>query len=377
MDDAPIVEIEPIAPPTEAGRVAQLTSFTIVGVEARPVCVEVSVRNGYPRTAILGSPDLSVRQGADRVEQAIKENGLPFPDRRITINLSPADSPKVGAMFDLPIALGILAAGGLFPPERLTGWVTAGEVKFDAAVRPVRGILAMAMATRALPGGPYRLMVPLGNAVEARTVDGVEVVPVATLHDAVAAVCGHPPEHPDPAPERDRLAAPSTGDLSDVRSQSIPRRALEIAVAGGHNIVLIGSPGSGKTLLAERVTTILPPMTREESLETTLIFSAAGKIPAGCGLLESRPYRAPHHSISAAGLIGGGPGPTPGEVSLAHNGVLFLDEMVEFGPATLNLMRQPLEDGRVTIVRVNGTATFPARFMLVGAMNPWNSVAYL
>jgi magnesium chelatase family protein len=368
MEDAPITDIAPIAPIADPGRLAQVTSFAIIGIEARSVCVEVSVRNGYPRVAMVGSPDKSARESQERVEEAIKQSLLPFPDRRITINLAPAELPKEGARFDLPIALGVLAANGTIPAERLADWVIAGELRMDGTVHATRGILAMALGVRSLSGRPRRLMVPLENAVEARTVEGVDVSPVSTLREAVDTIRGHPPNHPDPRPRE--VTAAVGADLSEVRGQAIPRRALEIAVAGGHNILLIGSPGSGKTLLAERVVGILPPMSPQESLETTLVFSAAGKIKEGCGLIEARPYRAPHQSISPVGMIGGGHGPTPGEVSLAHNGVLFLDEMAQFPPSILDLMRQPLEDGRVTIVRINGVATFPARFMLVGAMNP-------
>ncbi|MDM7916532.1 MAG: YifB family Mg chelatase-like AAA ATPase [Candidatus Eisenbacteria bacterium] len=360
------------APPE---RVAQAISFALIGVEARTVAVEVSVTNGYPRTAIVGMPDLSVRESRERVEAAIKASGLPFPARRVTINLSPAEIPKEGANFDLPVALAVLAGQRTFPPDALEGWAIAGELSLDGAVRPVRGVLAMAV-TVSRCGARRRLMVPIANAAEAAIVEGIETVGVATLREAVDALKGRTPERrPSVAPAvegstMERAAGGRQPDLADVRGQSMARRAVEIAVAGGHNILLIGSPGAGKTLLAQRIPGILPPMTRTESLETTLVYSAAGQMLRARGLLEARPFRSPHSSISGAGLVGGGRGPRPGEVSLSHNGVLFLDELPEFAPSTLNLLRQPLEEGRVTIVRAHGGTTFPARFVLVAAMNP-------
>jgi len=384
--DMTIPDIAPAvgAPHRAAGsRISQVTSFTLVGVEARTVCVEVSVRNGYPRTAIVGLPDASVLESRERVEAAIKASGLPFPDRRITINLSPAELPKEGTIFDLPVALAILAEEGRVPRDALAGWAIAGELSLDGTVRQVRGVLAMALQvaaaneSTATPAGPSqsgrgrrRLLVPLANAVEATCVDGVEVVPVAHLREAVDAVMGRWPMHDMPRAESRAPSVQQDLDLSDLRGQSMARRALEVAVAGGHNLLLIGPPGGGKTLLAQRIAGILPPMTRRESLETTLIYSAAGMIQRGCGLIEARPFRAPHASVSPTAVTGGGSRPHPGEVSLAHNGVLFLDEMPQFSPSALNALRQPLEDGRISVARVRGVATFPARFMLVAAMNP-------
>jgi magnesium chelatase family protein len=371
------------APRAGSGRISQVESFALVGVEARTVVVEVSVTNGYPRTTIVGMPDLSVRESRERVESAIKASGLSFPDRRITINLSPAELPKEGAIFDLPVAIGIIAEEKGLARDGLADWVIAGELSLDGSVRPVRGILAVAMAIGSSSNCRRRLMVPRANAAEAEIVDGVRVVPVDNLREAVDAIRGRP----GPSPDRSMSEAGDGGmrgavtaggspvpaaevDLADVRGQPAARRAMEVAVAGGHNLLLIGTPGGGKTLLAQRISGVLPPMSRQENLESTLVYSAAGRIPAGRGLLDVRPFRAPHTSISAVGMVGGGPRLQPGEVSLAHNGVLFLDELPEFAPSTLNLLRQPIEEGCITIVRAHGSATFPARFVLVAAMNP-------
>lgn len=367
------ISIDPIAPPPEVSRVVQVPSYSLIGVEARPVWVEVSVCNGYPATTVLGNRE-GKKSEPERAKVAIKASGYKSPDRKITVNLSPSDVPKTGPAYDLPIALGILAGAGTLPARCLDGWTIAGELQMKGGVQSVRGVLAMAIATRQRPPGSRRLMIPLANAVEAQTVEGVEIAAVATLREAVETLRGRPPVPMPPAPAE--YAPPSASvDLSEVWGQAIPRRALEIAVAGGHNLLMIGSPGSGKSLLAERVPTILPPMTPEESIETTLIHSAAGKLAAGSGLVTTRPYRAMTSQISAAGLIGGAgavgsASPIPGEVSLAHNGVLFLDEIAQIGPATLDLLRQPLEDGLAVIVRASGSSTFPARFMLVAAMNP-------
>lgn len=369
----------PGAPSLRSGsdRISQVESFALVGVEARTVVVEVSVTNGYPRTTIVGMPDLSVRESRERVESAIKASGLSFPDRRITINLSPAELPKEGAIFDLPVAIGIIAEEKGLARDNLADWAIAGELSLDGSVRPVRGVLAMAMAIASSSNSQRRLMVPEANAAEAAIVDGVQVVAVADLKEAVDTIRGRPHSIGRRAPASTHITgrgpAGSTGaevDLADVRGQPAARRALEVAVAGGHNLLLIGTPGGGKTLLAQRIPGILPPMSRQESLEATLVYSAAGRIPAGQGLLAARPFRAPHTSISAIGMVGGGSKPQPGEVSLAHNGVLFLDELPEFAPSTLNLLRQPIEEGRVMIVRAHSSACFPARFILVAAMNP-------
>jgi magnesium chelatase family protein len=382
-----IPDIVPSDPNDDTGspeRVSQVLSFAIAGVEARQVVVEVAVRGGYPRTSILGRPDSSVRETPERVETAIKSTGLPFPDRKVVINIFPGEIQKEGPTYDLPVALAILAEMGRVSRETLADWAIVGELSLDGQVRAVRGTLAMAIELERMPlsGSGHerrRFLVPIDNAVEAASVTGIDVIPVKHLREAVAAVDGRPPVHPMPKPGGESAKTGSPIDLSDLRGQEEARRALEIAIAGGHNIFLIGPPGGGKTLLAQRAATILPPMTHRESVETTLVHSIAGMVLSGCGLVTTRPFRAPHHSITTAGLIGGGGssqggGKTaiyPGEASLAHNGVLFLDEMHQFHPAALDSLRQPLESGTITVTRGKcRTATFPARFTLIGASNP-------
>jgi magnesium chelatase family protein len=345
---------------------ACLRTAAVFGVEACPVQVEVDVSFGLPGFTMVGLPDASVRESRDRVRSAIRNSGFEFPPHRITVNLAPADVRKAGASFDLPIALGILAAQGIVERRHIPDLVLVGELSLDGSIHAIRGVLPIAAAARRQ--NVTGILLSPANASEAAIVSGLAVFPVASLGDAVRTLNGPAvPITPAPLP-----AARSTqaADLADVRGQLLPRRALEVACAGGHNLLLVGPPGAGKTMMARRVPGILPPLTFDESLEATSVHSVAGLLPPGAGLLADRPFRAPHHTISDAALVGGGPHPRPGEVSLAHHGVLFLDEMLEFSRHVLEVLRQPLEEGRVTISRAARIAEFPARFMLVGAMNP-------
>ncbi len=347
---------------------ASLRSAAVFGVEAFPVHVEVDVSFGLPRFTMVGLPDATVRESRDRVRSAIRNSGFEFPPHRITVNLAPADVRKAGSSFDLPIALGLLATSGALARRCVDDTVVLGELSLDGAINGVRGVLPIALAAKRL--GIRRLLLPPQNAAEASVVGGVDVCVARSLPEALSALnCPDEAERATAA-EDPQPTAPVDGDLADVRGQLLPRRALEVAAAGGHNLLLIGPPGAGKTMLARRLGGILPPPTFDEALECTAIHSVAGTLATGAGLLRERPFRAPHHTISNVALVGGGSIPRPGEISLAHNGVLFLDEMPEFDRRVLEVLRQPLEEGRVTIARAARTAVFPARFVLVAAMNP-------
>jgi magnesium chelatase family protein len=346
---------------------ARITTFAIDGLDSRRVAVEVDVRaRGLPAFRIVGLADTAVREARERVRSAILNSGFDFPKGRITANLAPAYLRKIGPGFDLALALGVLAASGQVSDGRLESWAVHGELSLGGEIRPGRGTLAVAEGVRR--AGLDGLIVPWESSAEAALVDGLEVIPAAGLRDAVELLDGERAvEAPEPGvrgPEADEQA-----DLGDVAGQVEAVYAMEIAAAGGHNLLLEGPPGIGKTMLARRLPGILPPLTREEALEVTRIYSVAGRHDGG-GLITRRPFRAPHHTISASGLVGGGPRPVPGEASLAHHGVLFLDELSEFPRPALEALRQPLEDGRATIVRGQRARTFPTRFMLVAATNP-------
>lgn len=347
---------------------AIVRTAALFGVEAHPVRVEVDVSDGgLPSITLVGLPDASVRESRDRIESAIRNSGFDFPKRRVTVNLSPADMRKVGSAFDLPIALGMLVAAGLAPRDGLDRLVVVGELSLDGAVRPVRGVLPIAAQARR--DRVDRLLLPDANAGEAAIVDGLAAVPATSLDEAVGVLQGRPPR--SVAPPREPSTAPdSVPDLVDVRGQALARRALEIAAAGGHNLLFVGPPGAGKSMLARRLPGILPPLTADEALEVTTIHSVAGLLPPGAGLVATPPFRAPHHTASDVALVGGGAMPRPGEISLAHRGVLLLDEAAEFARHVLDALRQPLEEGEVQVARAARTVVFPARFLLAATMNP-------
>jgi magnesium chelatase family protein len=351
-----------------------LTS-SLAGIDAIPVEVETDISQGLPSYTVVGLPAGAVRESGDRIRAAVRNSGFPFSGRKITINLAPAEVRKDGALLDLPIALSILCAEGVIPGDSLGKCLVAGELSLDGSVKPVRGILSQALlASRlGLPG----IIVPRGNAPEAGLVPGLSVLGAADLRSAAAFLSGQaaPPSSGDEAP-RPRAPASPPPDLAEVAGQQVARRALEIAAAGAHALLFVGPPGCGKTMLAERLPGILPPFAENEALETAQIYSAAGE-PPWPSVPERRPFRAPHFSISTAGLVGGGNPPRPGEISFAHGGVLFLDELGEFGRGAREALRLPLESGEIRIARAGAACRFPSRFLLAAAANPCSCVAFL
>src|SRR5512139_1434559 len=347
---------------------ARVYSCAVIGLEGVIVEVEVDIADGLPAVIIVGLPDTAVQESRERVQAAIKNAGLFFPRKRLIVNLAPASVRKEGPAYDLPIALGALIASRQIRPESVEGALIIGELSLDGGVRHVRGVLPMAALAR--EQGFRRIFTPLADAREAALIPGLEVLPVENLAILVEHLSGRAPIQPQPTVEPDDLPVITPTDFSEIKGQEHVKRAVEVAAAGGHNVMMVGPPGAGKTLLARALPSILPRMSIEEALDVTRIYSVADQLPPDVPLIRSRPFRAPHHTISHAGLVGGGNWPHIGEISLAHRGVLFLDELPEFGLRVLEVLRQPIEDKVVTISRAQGSLTFPANFQLIGAMNP-------
>ena len=347
---------------------ARVYSCAMIGLDGVVVEVEVDYTSGFPGMTIVGLPDAAVQESRERVQAAVRNAGVPFPRKRLVVNLAPASVRKEGPAYDLPIALGVLIFTGVLPPETAEGTMVVGELSLDGSVRHARGVLPMAATAR--QAGFKRIVVPEADAREAALIPDLEVIPISSLAVLFNHLSGRTPVPAYTRLQMEEASLIPSIDFGEVKGQEHVKRALEVAAAGGHNVLMTGPPGSGKTLMARALPGILPKMSIDEALDVTRVYSVADQLPPETPLLRSRPFRAPHHTISHAGLVGGGNWPHPGEISLAHHGVLFLDELPEFGMRVLEVLRQPMEDKVVTISRAKGSLTFPANFQMIGAMNP-------